>query len=595
MGVGRQILGLLGWVGLATYLYFSTLTLKPMWTDEFATIVFSLGHSFKGIPINQLISLPALLTPLQITPTSSWSIVLQRLLTEDTHPPVFFWLNYEWLQAGAKWWPQWFLVCDNLRSVADHRWPSVFAVRSLPAVFGVLCVPAMFAFGWVSTRNWRVAQLAAGLMAVSPFSLFLAQEARHYSLAALWVIFSLTCWMAMIQAWQQRSIPSLWLSWVWILVNALGIATHYFFVLILCVEAMVLLLLLPSEFPGFNRQKNTARGWRFWFAIGTAAIGTGLNGLMWLSIWRSFDHRELIQWVYTGAETGWQAWVNPIVNLLVGGITMVTLWPIQGVPQGWAIVGGGLTLLSAIGIAIAVSRGLRQQWQQRVDDRLPMWAAIAALTGAMVSLLYLDYGGGADVTRGFRFNFLYLPSLLLLVAWGLAGHRCWARWSGAVIFLGLLGSLSVGHNLAYQKVHQPAAIVDAIVQLEQAVLPTAMATTKPPAVPLVIMTPFRTHAQTTRLMSLAWELQRRDRSAQFYFDQQYCPRDNPAACKQLTPLAKQTMQTKMRQPYRLWLINYSPLEDLPAIGCQFDRAIGRRSVDGFTAQPYRCEPPPLVN
>jgi uncharacterized membrane protein len=592
MGVGRQILGLIGWIGLATYLAFSTLTLKPMWTDEFATIVFSLGHSFKGIAVNQLISLPDLLQPLQITPTSSWSIVLHRLLTEDTHPPVFFWLNYEWLQAGAKLWPQWFLV--------DNRWPSVGAVRSLSAVFGVLCVPAMFAFGWVSTRSWRVAQLAAGLMAVSPFGLFLAQESRHYSLAALWVILSLTCWMAMLRAWQDRSVPSLWLSWAWILVNALGIATHYFFMLILCVEAMVLLLLLPSEFPWFNRQKynrqkNAARGWRFWFAIGTAAIGTGLNGLMWLSIWRSFDHRELIQWVYTGAQTGWQAWVNPIVNLLVGGITMVTLLPIQGVPQGWAIVGGGLTLLSAIGIAIAVSRGLRQQWQQQVGDRLPMWATIGALTGAMVSLLYLDYGGGADVTRGFRFNFLYLPSLLLLVAWGLAGQRCWARWSVAVIGIGLLGSLSVGHNLAYQKVHQPAAIVDAIVQLEQSVAPAAMATTAQPGPPIVIMTPFRTHAQTTRLMSLAWELDRRDRSARFYFDQQYCPRDNPAACKQLTPLAMQTMQTKMRQPYRLWLINYNPLEDLPAIGCQFDREIGRRSVDGFTAQPYRCEPPPLVS
>jgi hypothetical protein len=153
-----------------------------------------------------------------------------------------------------------------------------------------------------------------------------------------------------------------------------------------------------------------------------------------------------------------------------------------------------------------------------------------------------------------------------------------------VIGLGLLGSLSVGHNLAYQKVHQPAAIVDAIVQLEQTLSPTGNAS------PIVIMAPFRTHAQTTRLMSLAWELQQRGRSAQFYFDQQVCPRDNPAACKQLTPLAQQTMQTQMRLPYRLWLINYNPLEDLSQLGCQFDRAIGRRSVDGFTAQPYRCVP-----
>jgi uncharacterized membrane protein len=575
MGIGRQILGLLGWIAVAAYLAFSTLTLKPLWTDEFATIVFSLGHSFKGIAVNQLLPLPDLLAPLQLTPTSNWPEILHRLLTEDTHPPVFFWLNYEWMQAGARWWPQWFVGGDRL--------PSVFAVRSLSAIFGVLCVPAMFALGWVSSRNWRVAQLAAGLMAVSPFGLFLAQESRHYSLVLLWVILSLTVWMAVMRAWQVRSKPSLGLSLLWIGVNGLGIATHYFFSLILLVEAMVLLLLLRLEVLGFRRRTPSAWGWRWWLPVGVAAIGTACNGLIWLSVWRSISRSELIQWVYTGAQTGWQAWVNPIVNLLVGGITMVTLLPIQAVPQAVAIGCGGLTLLSAIGITWWVIRGLRQQWRSRVSDRLPIWAAIGALTGAMVSLLYLDYGGGADVTRGFRFNFLYLPSLLLLVAWGLAaGHRV---VRSAVILLGLLGSLSVGHNLAYQKVHQPAAIVDAIVQLEQTVSPEAIAQSAPP---IVIMAPFRTHAQTTRLMSLAWELQQRGRSAQFYFDQQVCPRDNPAACKQLTPLAQQQMQTQMRQPYRLWLINYNPLEDLPQLGCTVDREIGRRSVDGFTAQPYRC-------
>jgi uncharacterized membrane protein len=576
MQIGQQICGLLGWIAVATYLAFSTLTLKPLWTDEFATIVFSLGHSFKGIAVNQLLSLPDLLAPLQLTPTSNWPEILHRLLTEDTHPPIFFWLNYEWMQAGVRWWPQWFVGTDQL--------PSVFAVRSLSAVFGVLCVPAMCAFGWVSSRNWRVAQLAAGLMAVSPFGLFLAQESRHYSLVLLWVILSLTVWMAVMRAWQARRVPSFWWSLCWIGVNGLGIATHYFFSLILLVEAMVLLLLLRWEFPLFSRQTKLARGWRWWIPVIIAAIGTALNGVIWLSVWRSISRSELIQWVYTGAQTGWQAWVNPIVNLLVGGMTMVTLLPIQGVPQWVAIVAGVLTLLSAIGIAVWVIGGLRHQWRSRVGDRVTIWAAIGALTGAMVSLLYLDYGGGADVTRGFRFNFLYLPSLLLLVAWGLAGQRRWARLGGAVIGLGLLGSLSVGHNLAYQKVHQPAAIVDAIVQLEQTISPAGNAAA------IVIMAPFRTHAQTTRLMSLAWELQQRGRSAQFYFDQQVCPRDNPAACKQLTPLAQQTMQTQMRPPYRLWLINYNPLEDLPQLGCQFDRTIGRRSVDGFTAQPYRCVP-----
>jgi hypothetical protein len=165
--------------------------------------------------------------------------------------------------------------------------------------------------------------------------------------------------------------------------------------------------------------------------------------------------------------------------------------------------------------------------------------------------------------------------VLLLVAWGLAANR-WA--SRAAILLGLIGSLSVGHNFAYQKVHQVTPIVDAIVQLE-------------PPIPTLIMAPFRTHAQTTRLMSVAWELQRRGRSAQFYFDRQQCPKDNPAACKQLTPLAQQAIQAQMTQPVRLWLINYNPIADLSAIGCTFDREMGVRSADGFVAQPYRCTPP----
>jgi uncharacterized membrane protein len=583
MGVRRQILGLLGWMAVATYLYVSTLTLKPLWTDEFATIAFSLGRSFNVIPIDQLINSADLLAPLQIAPPSNWSIVLQRLLTEDTHPPIFFWLNYEWMQAGARILPQWFIT----RSL----WPSVFAVRSLAAVFGILCVPAMFIFGWVSSRSWRVAQLAAGLMAVSPFGLFLGQEARHYSLAALWVILSLTCGMAVVQAWQQRLKPSWCLCFAWIVVNGLGLATHYFFALILMVEAMLLLLLIVMDMRLVNQSKSfVARGFSFWLPVAVAAIGTGLNGLIWVIVWRSINRSELIQWVYTGAQTGWLAWVNPIVNLLVGGMTMVTLWPIQGVPRAVAIVGGVLTLIGAIVIGTMTIRGLRKQWQGR--DRLPIWAAIGSLAGAMVSLLYLDYGGGADVTRGFRFNFLYLPSVLLLVAWGLAGNvKSISRYrlgSSMAIALGLVGSLSVGHNLAYQKVHQPTPIVDAIVQLEQVVAPGLTDNSAKP--PVLIMAPFRTHAQTTRLMSLAWDLQQRDRTAQFYLDRQQCPKDNPAACKQLTPRAQQMLQTQMPEPFRLWLINYNPMAATPPIGCQVDRSVGERSVDGFTAQPYRCKP-----
>ncbi|MGB7414632.1 MAG: hypothetical protein WA902_10525, partial [Thermosynechococcaceae cyanobacterium] len=40
------------------------LTGKPPWTDEFATLVFGLGPSFKTIPLDQVITSEVLLRPL---------------------------------------------------------------------------------------------------------------------------------------------------------------------------------------------------------------------------------------------------------------------------------------------------------------------------------------------------------------------------------------------------------------------------------------------------------------------------------------------------------------------------------------------------
>ncbi|MBE9029097.1 hypothetical protein IQ266_04890 [filamentous cyanobacterium LEGE 11480] len=585
--VARQALALLFWMGLATYLYGSTLTLKPLWSDEFATIVFSLGRSFQAIPINQILDSSDLLAPLQTAPSTSWATVLHRLLTEDTHPPVFFWLNYEWIHVGSRWLPDWFAHASGA--------PSVWAVRSLSAFCGVLCVPAMFGLAWVTTRSSAVAQLAAGLMAVSPFGLYLAQEARHYSLATLWVILALTSWMTVVRSWQQRLFPSWWVSFAWIGINALGLATHYFFSLIFLAQAMVLLLLLGVDFSTRWQRWPAGAGWGFWSRVGLVAIATAINLLVWLAVWQSISRSELIQWVYTGAQTGWQAWLNPLLNLLVGGITMTVLLPIQSVPPGMGRLAGALTIVCALLIIWGVIRGLRQQWQAR-QQRLLLWATLASLAGALVGLLYLDYGLGADVTRGFRFNFLYLPSLLLLVAWGLGMDRRevrqrW-RWGYAVLLLGLLGSLTVGHNWGYQKVHRPELIASAIVQLEQTIADETAPQTESSTAPILIAAPYRTHAQTTRLMSLAWDLQQRQQPARFYLDQQQCQPTDPIACRQLTAFAQQQIPAQMAYPFRLWLINYNSLDNLSPIGCDRDLQVGVQQVDGFTAQPYRCEKPP---
>ncbi|NJR64922.1 MAG: hypothetical protein HC772_05755 [Leptolyngbyaceae cyanobacterium CRU_2_3] len=86
------------WVILGTVLRFTLLDSKPPWNDELATLVFSLGNSLQHIPLNQPIALDTLLAPLQPNPANTSGDVVHRLLTESTHPPLYFILTHEWLK-----------------------------------------------------------------------------------------------------------------------------------------------------------------------------------------------------------------------------------------------------------------------------------------------------------------------------------------------------------------------------------------------------------------------------------------------------------------------------------------------------------------
>lgn len=168
---------LLVWIAIGARLRFSQLELKPIWTDEFATMVFSLGNSFHSVPLDRAIALDTLLQPLQPRINVGVANVIDRLLTESTHPPVYFVL--------AHWWLKMFPLQEGL--------VSVWASRALAALLGVVSIPAIYGLGWLAFRSRLVAQLAAATIAFSPYGVFLAQEARHYTLAILFVIASLSC------------------------------------------------------------------------------------------------------------------------------------------------------------------------------------------------------------------------------------------------------------------------------------------------------------------------------------------------------------------------------------------------------------------
>ncbi len=205
----------------------ANLTGKSPWTDEFSTLVFSLGNSFLPVPLDQAIAPDILLQPLQPQPGANIVDVWAHLSSETNHPPLYF--------ALAHWWMQLFPTQNGL--------VSLWGARSLAAIFGAASSPAIYALGWLTFRSRLVGHLAAAMMAISPFAIFLAQEARHYTLAILWVIASLACLVVVTRHIQNRSQLPIWIALSWVGINALGIATHYFFALTLCAEALVLISL----------------------------------------------------------------------------------------------------------------------------------------------------------------------------------------------------------------------------------------------------------------------------------------------------------------------------------------------------------------
>lgn len=542
---------LLVWTGLGTVLRLTELTAKPFWTDEFATIVFSLGHSFRGIPLNQIISAATLLQPLQVNTIGSISDVVHHLITESTHPPIYFVLANGWMRL----W------------LGSAELVSVEVARSLPALLGVLAIPAMFGLGWVAFRSVWMAQLAAALMAVSPFGIALAQEARHYTLAVLWVIASLACLAIALRHLQQRSVLPLWLMLAWIAVNSLGMATHYFFALTLCAEGMTLLGFWLSDRPG--KPSNPA-----WKRIYWVAAGTLVGSLVWLPAWQTSYDSEITQWVYRKQEADF-AWLNPLLYTLASTVTMLILLPVQEVPKPIFWLSGTALVALTVWLGWLLVRGLK--FQLALPDR--RWMILGSggvVVAAIALLLFLDYGLGTDLTRGLRYNFVYFPAFLLLVAVVLTRDHPvpFTKSAIALILLGLLGSLTVTFNGAYQKVHRPDLVVRRMQDNSRH--------------PVLVAIAHHTHGQTGRLMGLAWGLQSTQLTAEFYLDHQSCEITDQKSCDRPTQQLRQAI-AQLTRPTDLWLINFQALADLSNEGCQFDKKLRTRRVDGYKYQHYRCK------
>ncbi|MGI0486152.1 glycosyltransferase family 39 protein [Pantanalinema rosaneae CENA516] len=565
---------LFGWIGLGSWLRFTNLTDKPPSTIEIATLGFSLGHGFLHMPVGQVIDLNTLLQPLWVDSALTAQDTIRELMQESTHPPLYFWLTHFWLQL---WSPGGQVV-------------SLAAGRSLSALFGVLAIPALFGLSWLAFRSRLVAQLAAALMAVSPYGVYLAQEARHYTLAVLWIIASLSCLVIAVHQLCQRSPLPLPIVCGWIGVNGLGMATHYFFLLVLIAEGLALVgvwFLARQRWLPATTQALAGANWsRVWLAV----IGSTIATLVWLPALRGVSDSELTQWIQTDLEVA--EWLEPIGRLLAWLVTMIVILPIEH--QSWPVIVPMvlLILLTLYWLVPPMVRGIQAQWA--IADYQPILLVLGGfVTLVLVLFLAIIYGHGSDVSVAPRYHFVYFPAFLLVIAAALA--LSWQptpafaiKPSGSnerfprlpqlqgrqviiwVLCMGLISSITVVSDLSFKKSRQ-TDVLAAEIESE-------------PTGSILIAVDYETHAEIRSAIAIGYEMQQlpdeRTTTPKFLILPE---QDDPQIL--LSSLAQGI--NSLPKPLNLWTINLPKKLDLSGLNCQ--KADRQEQNTGYRDRHYLCQ------
>ncbi|MGB3559650.1 MAG: glycosyltransferase family 39 protein [Geitlerinemataceae cyanobacterium] len=568
---------LLVWLAIGFSLRLLNLESLPPWTDECATLVFSLGNTFRTVPIDRVISTDVLLQPLQPNPQAGIADVFQHLMTESTHPPVYFILAHGWMQ-----------LFSPVKGLA-----SIWAARLLPTLLGAASIPAIFYCCWLAFRSRRVAHLAAAMIAVSPFAVYLAQEARHYTLAMLLVIASLSCLVKAVQAISGQGKFPVWVAITWIVVNSLGIAVHYFFALTLCSEFLVLVgfgIAAARSHPEALRKAS-------WTNIYMAIGGTLAGGLVWVPVWQGVYGSNLTDWVADGSPGTFE----PLLRLLAWSISILALLPLDPfLFPLWTIgIFGSMTIAFLAWAIPLLFQGLNRQ-VSHIDRRLPIQVFGGVVLASVVLMLGLTYGVEKDLTLAPRFGFIYFPAAIILIGASLSvfmpPNSEWISQQESlgespgqelkkvtnttpivmILLMATIGSFTVANNWGYLQTHRSDRLANLIYKTSE--------------VPVLIATTHRHHGDTGRMMGLAWEFHQLNsfkpewtRPPQFLLAHK---NDDPETIDNPKTMLKQVVAQSSR-PVDVWAVNFNYQIDLAGQKCDRDEDIDVE-VSEYRYKLYHC-------
>lgn len=195
---------------LGIFFRFLNLDRKFYWYDETFTSLRIAGYTetevVQQVATGELISIQEIQKYQR--PNSEKGIVdtIQGLALEEPQlTPLYFVIAHFWARAFGH---------------------SVAVIRSLSAFIGLLVFPSIYWLSWELFKSPLVGWLAMGLIAVSPFHVLYAQEARPYSLWTVTILISSAC---LLRAMRLKRASSWTLYGITV---AIGLYSHLLLILV---------------------------------------------------------------------------------------------------------------------------------------------------------------------------------------------------------------------------------------------------------------------------------------------------------------------------------------------------------------------------
>jgi uncharacterized membrane protein len=433
-------------LALGIFFRFTNLDRQVYWHDETFTSLRISGYNAEEVNRTlfngKVVGVEALQKYQQINPDKMAFDTIRSLATDDSqHPPLYYVL--------ARQWAAWF-------------GPSATAIRSLSAAISLLVFPSaywlcqeLFAGDTASLAQRQVANLTSGLaialLALSPYHVLYAQEAREYS---LWSVLILLSGAAFLRAIRMNTLGA-WSLFTEFLI--LGFYTQP--IMLFVVIAFGLYLLVVERF----RLNRVTLSGILSFALGVLAFSPWLNilaqswsrtGATWTSVplplpivLKTWGLHLARAFILTEGDFGFDHWTIyaglPLLILLVGAAfySLVRQTPLRTwlfvmaltgsafVPLGLLdlVLGGQRSVSSRylvpfyVGIPIAVAYFLSQKLLSQNPQgkatssflQHKLWQVVTGLI-LSISLLYCILNTQATTawTKGINYNLPILSKLI---------------------------------------------------------------------------------------------------------------------------------------------------------------------------------------